>query len=160
MRLLIKNKLVSMGGSSKVTTEEGAPAYIVKGKVFSIRRKKKITDTSGNILYRVRNKFWNFIMHSAFVCDAKGNKLCKVKRKFSFKSNFVITGYGDEIRVDGDIIGRNFTVYRNEQPIGAIKQHFLTVTDTFMLESYNDADAPFLVALVIAIDNIFDKHNS
>lgn len=160
MKLLIKNKFVSMGGSSKVTDEAGNTVYIVKGKIFSIRKKKKICDASGKVLYRVRNKYWNFLMHSAFVCDASGEKICKVKQKFSLKANFIIEGYKDEISIEGNILGFNFTIYRNGQAIGSIQRPIISITDTFLLESYDDADAPFLVSFIIAIDNILDRHSN
>ena len=36
MELVVKNKFFSLGGSSKVLDENGADAFIVKGKFFSI----------------------------------------------------------------------------------------------------------------------------
>ena len=63
----------------------------------------------------------------------------------------------DEIRIDGDIIARNFTVYRGDLAIGTLKQHFMVMSDTYLLDCFNDDDAPFLVALVIAVDNILDR---
>ena len=61
MQLFIKNKIVSVGGSSYVTDENGNRVYNVKGKVFSLTRKKEIKDLEGNTLFKVRNKLWFFI---------------------------------------------------------------------------------------------------
>jgi len=39
MRLIIKNKLISLGGDSIVTDENGKELYIVDGKVFTFSKK-------------------------------------------------------------------------------------------------------------------------
>lgn len=41
MRLIIKNKLISIGGGSKVLDEDNNPKYVVKGKLFTLTGKKK-----------------------------------------------------------------------------------------------------------------------
>ena len=157
MRLLIKNKFFSLADGSSVTDENGTPQFYVKGKVFSATRKKRITDTAGNPLYLVRNKFWRLLRHACLIYDANGEKIAKVQSKISFRKKFTVIGYTDEIRIDGDIIARNFTVYRGDLAIGTLKQHFMVMSDTYLLDCFNDDDAPLLVALVIAVDNILDR---
>ena len=100
MKLYIKNKLLTLRGSSSVTDESGNDVFIVKGKLISVTRVKSIKDTDGNLLYRVRNKWINFFSHSAFVSDGDGNRVAKVKRKVGFKNRIIVEGYKDEIAVD------------------------------------------------------------
>ena len=47
MKVYIKNKFMSLGGSSTVVDENKQPIYKVKGKIISITKKKKIKDMSG-----------------------------------------------------------------------------------------------------------------
>ena len=156
MKLYIKNKLMSLRGSSAVTDESGRDVFIVKGKFLSITRVKRVKDTSGNLLYKVRNKWINVFTHSAFVYDGDGNKVAKVKRKFGFKNRIIVEGYKDEIAVEGDFFSWTLDVYRNGEHIGAVRREF-ALTDSFVLETITEDDAAFMVALVIAIDNIFDN---
>jgi len=44
MKLYVKNKLISVGGSSDVLNENQEPHFKVVGKVFSPTKKKVITD--------------------------------------------------------------------------------------------------------------------
>ena len=157
MKLYVKNKLGSIGGSSKVLNENNEPAYKVKGKIFSITRKKRICDLDGNVLYRVRNKYWHFFLKSAFIYDADGEKIVTVKRKLRLKSDYSVQGTQDEIKIDGTIFGWNFKVIKNGEIIGTIKRNFTVFVDAFEIDVDNPDDAPFMIALVIAIDNITDR---
>lgn len=158
MKLYVKNKFGSIGGSSKVLDENNEPVYKVKGKIFSITRKKRICDLDGNVLYRVRNKYWHFFLKSAFIYDADGEKIVTVKRKLRFKNDYSVQGTQDEIKIDGTIFGWNFKVIKNGEIIGTIKRNFTVFVDAFELDVDNPDDAPFMIALVIAIDNITDRH--
>ena len=44
MKVYIKNKFMSLGGSSTVVDQNKNPLFKVKGKILSITRKKKIKD--------------------------------------------------------------------------------------------------------------------
>lgn len=156
MKLYIKNKFMSLRGSSTVKDEAGNDVFVVKGTLFSISRKKRIKDTEGNLLYKVRNKLFNFFIHSAYIYDGEGTKVAHVKRKFGFKNVFIVEGYQDEISVEGDFLSWQWAAYRNGNQIGTLSRQF-GWTDAFLLETDTEDDAAFMVALVIAIDNIIDE---
>ena len=69
MRLVIKNKWISLKGSSTVKDEQGNDVLKVEGKFWTVTHKKFIKDLEGNVHYVVRNKFWKFI-HYAFELQA------------------------------------------------------------------------------------------
>lgn len=155
MKLYIKNNLISLRGSSSVKDENKQDVFIVKGTLFSITHKKRIKDLDGNLLYKVRNKWFQFITHSAYVYDGKGNKVAKVKRKFGFKNVFIVQGYQEEISIEGNFMSWTLDIYRNGEIVGTVRRA-IDWTDSFVLETDTEQDGAFLVALVIAIDNIFD----
>lgn len=155
MKLYIKNKVWSLRGSSTVKDENENDVFIVKGKWLSITHVKRIKDISGNLLYKVRNKWVNFFSRSAYVSDSHGNRVAKIKRKFGFKNDIVVEGYKDEISIQGEFFSWTLDIYRNGEMIGTIRRTF-DLLDSFVLETSTEDDAAFMVALVIAIDNIFD----
>ena len=55
MRFWVKNKIMTLGGSSFVTDEQGNKLLKIKGKIFSPTHKKIVCDPSGNKLFVVRN---------------------------------------------------------------------------------------------------------
>ena len=156
MKIIVKNKYVSWGGSSKVEDEAGNALYRVKGKVFSWTKKKRLLDLNGNLLYRIRNKWPTFLMHSALICDVDGNKLCKVRQRLSFSRLYSVEDCSDDIQIDGvPLSGMNVT--RNGEYIGTITRKFWSLRDYFVLDIPNGQDPTFMIALTIAIDNIHDK---
>ncbi len=159
--LVIKNKMFSITGKSTVQDENGADKFIVKGAVFSLRRKKQVYDLDGNLLYTIKNKLIRFLTNSCYIYDADGNKVARIKQKFKiFKKEFILLGYADEIEIKGDFIQHCLEIFKNGEKIGEVGKKFVSLVDSFTLVSYNDEDAPLLVALVIAIDNINDKNRS
>ena len=159
MRVLIRNKLVSLGGSSQVLSENKEPLYEVKGKVFSITKKKFIYDMQGNLLYVVRNKWFNFFTHNAYIFDAQGNKIARVKNKyFSIGAKYLVLDYPDEILFDGKFFSRSCKILKNGEEMGVLTRDFTLFADHFTLDG-EEKDIPFLIALVIAIDNIQDKRS-
>ena len=156
MRLIIKNKMLSLGGASKVLDEDGKPKFLVKGKVFSITSKKRICDLDGKVLYRVRNKYWHWLNRYAFIDDAEGNRIAKLKLEWGFDRKFYIEGYKDEISIIGDFFRWNFSIAKNGEQIGTLSRQ-IDFVDSFALDIDNEEDAAFLVATVIGIDNIYDE---
>ena len=161
MKLIIKNKMITVGGSSFVKDENDKDVFSVKGKVFSITRKKKIFDIDGNLQYVVRNKYWHFINNSVFIFDKDGNKIALLSNnKFDFKHKFVLNGYKDDITISGNLFqfpNIKMEITKNGQKIGTLTKDFNLLRDCYTLDVDNEEDAAFLVALAIGVDNIFDK---
>lgn len=159
--LVIKNKMFSIRGNSTVKDENEVDRYVVKGSVVSLRKKKRIYDMEGNLLYTVKNKLIKWFMNSCYIYDSEGKKVARIKQKFKlFKKEFTLKGYADEIEIKGDFVQHCLDIYKNGEKIGEAGKKFFALVDSFRLDCYKDEDAPLLVALVIAIDNINDKNLS
>lgn len=162
MKIYIKNKIISMGGSSTAKNEKGEDIFFIKGKwvLFSPTRKKKIYDKNKNLLYIVRNKWWNFIHHRAFIYDSNKEKIATLRREiFSNKTQFILEGYKDEISLDGNFFAWDLQVKKGNEIIGTIKRNFDLLRGSFELEA-DEENIAFLTSIVIAIDNIYDKAGS
>lgn len=155
MKIIVKNKFASIGGSSKVTDENGNDIFKVKGKFFSFTRKKKIYDMQGNLLYVVRNKFFKWWTKSAFIINSNKQKVARVKNR-GIKVGFDVVGYGDEIAVNGWLM-TGCKIIKNGKEIGSINTKFMSLMDTFEVDVLDGEDASFIVAMVIALDNITDR---
>ena len=154
MELWIQNKLFSLRGHSTVKDADGKDWLKIRGKLFTITHKKFVYDLNDKLLYKVRLKFFH-VLPTALIYDANGEKVAAIKKKFSINQGFIIQGYKDQIRIDGNFIGWNFKVYKNDKLIGSINRQ-VSWTDTFVLHIEDEGEYAFFVALVIAIDNIYD----
>lgn len=155
MKVIIKNKFFSLGGSSSVKNENGEDVFFVKGRFLSPTHVKWVCDKNKKKLFKVRNKWFNFINERVYVYEGK-TKVAKVKHPMFSGKKFVVEGYKDEILINGDFFGTQSTITKNGKSVGTINSEFAVVNDTFALEA-EEADMPFMIALVIAIDNIIDK---
>lgn len=151
MRVYIRNKLISLRGSSYVLNENEEPIFNVKGKLISPTKKKFIYDMEGNLLYIVRNQYWSGFTNAAFVYDGNKNKLAKIKKKF-WSGKLIVEGYKDEITMPHG----SGNIMRNGEPMGKVIRDISLITDRFTVEA-DEKDIPFCVAMVIAKDNIRDK---
>lgn len=157
MKVYIKNKFWSWGGGSSVVDENKEEVFNVKGRAFSITRVKYVCDKEGNRLFKIRNKWFNWFVHKAFIYDANKTKIATVKDKWlNLKQEYFVLGYKDEIKIQGNFFGLTTQILKNGEVVGTIRRQITFITDAFELEA-NEEDIPFLVALVIAIDNITDK---
>lgn len=157
MKVFIKNKFWSIGGGSSVLNENKEPVYKVKGRPFSITRVKYVCDLQGNRLFKIRNRWFNWFIHKAYIYDANKTKIATVKDKwFNVEQEYFVLGYKDEIKIQGKFFGLTTQILRNGEVIGTIRRKIAFVLDAFELEAAEE-DIPFLIALVIAIDNITDN---
>ena len=155
MKLTVKNKFLSLAGGSKVLDETGAEKFKVKGKIFSIRRKKKICSLDGKLFFVVKNKFFNWWTHTSYILDADKKLVASVKNR-GFKGGYDVVSSTDEISIDGwGMTG--YTVYKNGKQVGTVKPKIMSMTDTYEVNIDDTEDPAFVVAVVIAIDNISDK---
>ena len=157
MKVFIKNKLISIGGGSTVLNENQEPIFNVKGKVFTFTKKKRIYDMQGNLLFTVRNRFWNSFADKVFVYDAEGSRVATIKKnRWSVNCDYEILDTADEMSIDGKFFSLQSRIMKNGQTVATISREFTLVRDAFTLEA-EEKDIPFFTALVIALDNMCDK---
>ncbi|CCZ94613.1 putative uncharacterized protein [Corallococcus sp. CAG:1435] len=160
MKVYIKNRVFSLGQGSSVVDENKNALFDVKGRAISITRKKFLYDANGQLLYSIRNKWINFFVHKAYIYDASGSKIATVKDKwFNVNQEYFVMGYKDEIKIQGKFFGLTSQILRNGNVIGTVRRQITFIADAFELEA-DERDIPFLIALVVALDNIHDKRTN
>ena len=160
MKVYIKNRVFSLGQGSSVVDENKNALFDVKGRAISITRKKFLYDANGQLLYSIRNKWINFFVHKAYIYDASGSKIATVKDKwFNVNQEYFVLGYRDEIKIQGKFFGLTSQILRNGNVIGTVRRQITFIADAFELEA-DERDIPFLIALVVALDNIHDKRTN
>lgn len=155
MKIIVKNKFASLKGNSVVTNENGEEIFKVKGKFLSISHKKKIYNKEDKLLYVVKNKLFNWFKHASIILNSEGQKVAKITSRF-WGNGFDVLGYSDEISVEGFTLS-GFTILKNGETIGTVTCNFFSMVDNFEITVPDNEEPAFLVAVIIAIDNIKDK---
>ena len=156
MKLYVKNKLVSLLGSSFVLDENQNQVYKVKGRFFSFTNKKVIYDMNGKKLFVVRDKYFKAFNTSCFIYNSHRQKIAKVVNgDFDFKNRYKVMNYEEEIELDG--LWGKMDIKKNGEVVGKITRDFTIIRDAYTVDVLDEENAPFYVALAIAIDNINDR---
>ncbi len=162
MKLIIRNKWITLRGSSYVRDENDTQDVMkVQGRFWSITNKKYIEDLEGNVHYMVRNKFWYIFKRRAFIYDPDKNKVATVRKKvFSFHDRYFIEDCSlGNMEIMGNILGFDYTITLDGVQVGHITRK-ISLRDSFVLECSDQIEPEFMVALVIAIDNITDRRRA
>lgn len=160
MQLAIRNKWISLRGSSVVKDLNEKDVLRVQGKFFTFTRKKFIQDLQGNTKFVVRNKFWRLFRYTAFVETPNKERVCTIKRKiFSLHDHYFITSSLGDLQIRGNILTFDYKILLNGQEVGHIARK-ISLRDSFVLTIDDKFDVYTFVALVIAIDNIIDQRSS
>ena len=165
MKYFVKNKIMTLRGSSYVVDEAGKNAYEVKGKFFTATNKKFIRDLNGNNLYMVRNKYWHFIRKSIYIYkfdeNGKKQKLCRI---FSPFLKWKIKNYGENnFGIEGGFFSSvgGVLLKDGEKEIGKFGSNFdaanfLGIRDSYQVEVYEPEYKELLIAAAVGLDNIRD----
>jgi len=164
MKYYVRNKLVSIGGSSEVLDENGKEIYKVKGRAFSPTKVKTIFNLEGHMLYKIRNKFWriNFFRGpKVLIYDAQKNLIANFKNTKFFGVNYVLESQSGQYNLKSNGMFKGYSVFRNGEIIGQLNGKVESVRDLFVdsyeIETNEEGDSAFLVALVLALDNYKDE---
>ena len=161
MDLLIRNKWITLRGSSVVKDLDEKDVMKVQGKFWTFTAKKFVQTLDGKTKYMVRNKFWRLFAYRAFVFDENNERVAHIRRKiFSFHDRFFIDSKFGQIEIKGNILCFDYHIFLEGKEIGHLGRR-ISLRDSFVLHvEENDIDPYFLVALVIAIDNITDRRRN
>ena len=157
--LAIRNKWISLGGSSVVQDLNGNDVLKVKGKVFTFTSKKLVTDLEDNLKYVVRRQFFYLFRRKARIYDANNNQVALISRKvFSFHDRYFVESSLGEMEIMGNIFQFDYKITLNGKEIGHIARK-ISLRDSFVLTIEDNFDYNLFVAFVIAIDIITDKRD-
>ena len=161
MDIAIRNKWVSLKGSSVVKDLNEKDICKVEGKFWTWTRKKYVKTLEGETKFVVRNKFWKLFAYKAFVLSPDEKEvIAYIRRKvFSFHDRYFIKANVGDIEIKGNILGFDYHIYLNGNEIGHVARK-ISLRDSFVLHLESDENWMFYLALVIAIDNITDERNA
>ncbi len=158
MILYYTNKFMS--GKSRVTDENNKDVFEVKGWKISLTRYRKVYDTEGNLLFRVRNKFWRFFTYTAYIYDADKKKIATIRQKvFTLPAKYIVDGYVN-LTVQSNGIMKGMSVYEGETLVGEFRRgNFMKMVDNFRINIIDEKYKEIMVALAVTMDNISDRKN-
>ena len=142
MKLIFKQRLLSLLDSYDIYDQFGNTVYTVKGKL-SFGHKLNIMDKNGVHIGTVKQVLLTFL--PAFELYANDNYIGKVSKKLTlFKPSYEIDFNG--WKVSGNILEWDYVI---KDRTG---KEVFKLTDTYVIDVVNDADALYALMFTLAID--------
>lgn len=153
VRYIIRQKVFSFGDSFTIKDEMQNDRYIVKGKVFSFGDKLRIYDMAGNEVVYIEQKMFKFLPEYNIYLN--GQHAARVKKEFKlFSHKFNIESSMGQYTVEGNFFGFDFNILKNGNLVATISKKFFAFSDTYGVDISDNENQPFLLALVIVIDQV------
>ncbi len=153
MRYVIREKFFRITEDSTIQSENGAPIYQVKGKVFSLHHTLVLSDLVGNELARVEKQIISITPN--FHITRHGEEAATVRKKLisPFVDRFIVDIPGpDDLHVTGSIFEHNFSIERKGSVVATISKRWVALTDTYGVDIAEGEDDILILAVVLAID--------
>lgn len=153
MRFNIRQKIFTFGDNFVVKNENDEPYLTVQGKVFAFGNKLKIFDDSMNELYYIEQKLFKFLPE--YRIYEQGRETAFLKKEFTlFKPRINIDSEYGNFTIEGSLLQHNFQVYKGSKIVASISKKYISFSDNYTLDVNDDENIPFIITLVIVIDQI------
>ena len=123
---------------------------VLKQRLFSWFDSYDVCDEYGNAVFSVKGRLaWGHLLE--IYDNIGGEYMGCIKKEFTFfKPKFHIDFCG--WRVDGDIFGWDYSVYSGAEQIMYVSKELLHLTDTYVIDVYDDSNALAGLLIALAID--------
>jgi uncharacterized protein YxjI len=154
-RYKMRQRLLSIGEDYTIEDERGEPVYKVDGKVLRIRETFVIEDRQGNEVATIREK--KLALRDSMKILRGGDTIATIRKAwispFRDKFNVDVEGGGDLV-AQGNILDHEYEIRRGSQTVAHISKRWLTIRDTYGIETAPGEDDGLILALAVAIDEM------
>ncbi|MEV6492223.1 LURP-one-related family protein [Actinoplanes sp. NPDC051633] len=150
---VIRERFFSIGDDFDVLDEHGTRLFHVDGKVFSARNRVVIEDPSGEEVASVHRHL--VALRPTYEIRIGGEKAAEVRKKLftPFREKFAIDVPGpDDLEMRGDLLDHEYTIERGGQEVAAVSKRWLTIRDTYAVQSSAGVDPLLILCSVLALD--------
>ena len=120
---------MGFGTKAEIKSADGALLYTAKGKVINIPRKMDYFAPDGTTVARVVAQF------------------SPIKQRLKME-----LANGKKWELEGNFVGKNYTVVEGDKTIIEINQKWLTLRDKYFVEIASDVDIALALGLIWAVD--------
>ncbi|HZK35216.1 MAG TPA: LURP-one-related family protein [Bacillota bacterium] len=159
MRYVIKQKVFAIGDTFTIKDESGKDCFSVKGRIFALGNKLRMYDMQGQELVYIEQKLLRLLPE--YNIYYQGLHYARVKKEFSlFKPRFNIQSFVGDYSIQGNFLNLDFSIHRGRDHVAQVSKKWLSWGDTYGVEIFGQEDHPFILTLVIVIDQVLHDNNS
>mgnify|MGYP000928897313 CR=1 FL=1 len=159
MRYLIREKIFTFADRFTIEDDKGYPQYEVVGKILSLGNKLHIYDMDGIEHIYIEEKIFRFLPE--YTIYKQDNIIGRIKKEFTFlRPKFQIESSYGQFTIEGDVFHHNFSILKNGKHIAWISKKWVSFSDTYSVDIVDEEDHPFILSIVIILDQIFYDGNN
>lgn len=153
MQYQMKQKLFAWGDDFTIKTADGADAYFVDGKAFTLGDQLAFQDMSGRELAYIKQKLlaWG----PTYELYRGGQLIAVVKKSLFtlFHCTFTIDVPGpDDLIAEGDFTDHEYHFMRGGRPLATVSKQWFSWTDSYGVDIAEEADPVLILASTVIID--------
>lgn len=157
MRLVVKEKIISIGGKYYIKDRDEKDVYIVRGSIM-FPKKFYVQDMREKEIIKIKKKMFRIFATWDFYINDK--VVCRAKRKFSLKPKYEITGELGSYTISGSILQWDYTINKGETPIATVFKKITLYRDSYLVDIDDESETPVILGISIMFDYVHHRHNS
>lgn len=147
----MQQDLISIGDDYWIEDNTGARVYRVNGKAIRFRDTWILEARDGREVARIKEK--KLSIRDAITIDIDGRTARVKKALVGIRDRFhVEVEHGDDLKAHGNVVDHEYEIERDGDRIAEVSKRWFRVRDTYGVEVYDLSDAPFVLAVTVAID--------
>jgi uncharacterized protein YxjI len=153
LRYVIREHFFTLADSSDIFDESGQPVFKVDGQVFSLRDQLIVRDLAGSEVARVHRKL--IALRPTYEIAIGGQEVAEVRKHLftPLGDRFTIDLPGsDDLEMVGNLLDHEFTIRRGDQTVATVSKQWLTVRDTYGVDTAPGENDLLILASVLALD--------
>ena len=158
MRYIVREKFFHFGEDSTITDDRGNPLYIADGKVLTLHNTVVIRDLQGNELATIKRQLLAFALTYHITRHGQDDAVIRKKIFSPFIQRYTVDIPGpDDLSVTGSLLEHNYTIERRGQTVAVVSKRWVSLTETYGVETAPGEDDILILATVIAMDLAQDQ---
>lgn len=158
MRYVIREKFFHLGEDSQITDESGRPVYEVNGKILSLHNTLVMRDMSGEEVATIKRQLIS--LTPTYTIDRPGVGEAEVRKHFInlFGDHYTIDIPGPhDLELNGNLFDHEYQVSRDGAVVATVSKRWISLTDTYGVETAPGEDDVLILASVLALDVAEDR---
>ncbi len=160
MRYVIREKFFHIGEDSQITDESGRPVYEVDGKVLSLHNTLVVRDMNGQEVATIKRQLIS--LTPTYTIDRPGVGEAQVRKHFInlLGDHYTIDIPGPhDLEMDGNLLDHEYRVKRDGAVVATVSKRWISLTDTYGVETAPGEDDALILASVLALDLAEDREH-
>jgi uncharacterized protein YxjI len=153
MRLLMKERLLTLKDRYDITDEHGTTVFTIVGTFFSFGHKLTIYDAAGNEVALIDQQLISF--SPTYDIIRGGETIATVKKRLFtlFHHRFLVDVPGpDDIEARGSFWDREYVFEQHGREVARASRAFFSIGDSYGIEIDDGVDPALIVASAVVID--------